>query len=426
MLVPNLRGLPRRRWNEHWRESGKEAGLASLPAGQDASPAAVLSVAGADTRTSLKARKAARILVVDDEAHVRSMIAATLERQGYEIMLASGGREAIDALEQDSFELILTDIVMQEGNGLALLERIHEQNPSLPVIMVTAIHDISVAIDSMRRGAYDYLLKPFERDHLLATVQRALEHRQALQESRTYQQNLEQVVRARTEMLRQAMEDLEHSYDVTLEALGDALDLKDSETEGHSKRVTAYTIALARAMGISPAEIKVIARGAFLHDIGKMAIPDEILRKPGKLTPEEQELMREHCARGYQMLRKIPFLAEAAEIVFTHQEHYDGRGYPSALKGAAIPIGSRIFAVADTLDAITSDRPYRAARSFDAAREEIIRCSGTQFDPAVVEVYLRIPNELWLELRSEINGQNRRFSTFDLAHPLGQPEEQAS
>ena len=175
--------------------------------------------------------------------------------------------------------------------------------------MVTAIHDISVAIDSMRRGAYDYLLKPFEREHLVSTVQRALDHRQALQESHNYQQNLEQVVRARTEMLRQAMEDLEHSYDVTLEALGDALDLKDSETEGHSKRVTAYTIALARAMGITPAEIKVIARGAFLHDIGKMAIPDEILRKPGKLTPEEQEVMREHCTRGYHMLRKIPFLS---------------------------------------------------------------------------------------------------------------------
>jgi putative nucleotidyltransferase with HDIG domain len=422
MLVPKSRGLSRRRFTEHWRETGTESGLASNLQGQDASPTAWL-VGGADTRTSLKARKAARILVVDDEAHVRSMISATLERQGYEVLVASGGREALEAIDQDGFELILTDIVMQEGNGLALLERIHAQNPNLPVIMVTAIHDISVAIDSMRRGAYDYLLKPFEREHLVATVQRALEHRQALQESRTYQQNLEQVVRARTEMLRQAMEDLEHSYDVTLEALGDALDLKDSETEGHSKRVTAYTIALARAMSISPAEIKVIARGAFLHDIGKMAIPDDILRKPGKLLPEEQEIMREHCARGYQMLRKIPFLAEAAEIVFTHQEHYDGTGYPSALKGAAIPVGARIFAVADTLDAITSDRPYRQARTFDAAREEIIRCSGTQFDPAVVEVYLKIPNELWLELRSEITGQNRQFSTFDIAHPLASPRE---
>ncbi len=397
--------------------------MASTPTGLDASSTAMLSVASTDKRASVNARKVARILVVDDEAHVRSMIAATLERQGYEVMLASGGREALEAIDQDTFELILTDIVMQEGNGLALLERIHGQNPNLPVIMVTAIHDISVAIDSMRRGAYDYLLKPFEREHLVATVQRALEHRQALQESRTYQQNLEQVVRARTEMLRQAMEDLEHSYDVTLEALGDALDLKDSETEGHSKRVTAYTIALARAMGISPAEIRVIARGAFLHDIGKMAIPDKILCKPGKLTPEEQEIMREHCARGYQMLRKIPFLAEAAEIVFTHQEHYDGSGYPSALKSTAIPIGARIFAVADTLDAITSDRPYRQARTFEAARAEIIRCSGTQFDPAVVEVYLKIPNELWLELRSEITGQNRHFSTFDIAHPLGSPRE---
>src|SRR5206468_11645463 len=208
----------------------------------------------------------------------------------------------------------------------------------------------------MRRGAYDYLLKPFEREHLIATVVRALQYGQALEESHSYQQSLEQVVRARTEMLRQAMEDLEHSYDITLEALGDALDLKDSETEGHSKRVTAYTIALARAMGISPAEIKVIARGAFLHDIGKMAIPDDILRKPGKLTPEEQELMREHCTRGYHMLRKIPFLSEAAEIVFAHQEHFDGTGYPNQLRGAEIPIGARIFAIADTLDAITSDR----------------------------------------------------------------------
>jgi putative nucleotidyltransferase with HDIG domain len=169
-------------------------------------------------------------------------------------------------------------------------------------------------------------------------------------------------------------------------------------------------------MGISPAEIKVIARGAFLHDIGKMAIPDEILRKPGTLTPEEQDVMRDHCTRGYHMLRKIPFLAEAAEIVYSHQEHYDGGGYPNQLRGDEIPIGSRIFAVADTLDAITSDRPYRRAKGFDAARIEILRCSGTQFDPGVVEVFLKIPNELWHELRSEITGQNKRFSTFDIPH----------
>jgi putative nucleotidyltransferase with HDIG domain len=351
---------------------------------------------------------------VDDEAHIRSMMGATLERHGYDVQMAASGNEALETLDQNTFDLVLTDIVMQDGNGIAVLDRIHAQQPQLPVVMVSAVHDISVAIDAMRRGAYDYLLKPFEREHLVNTVQRALEHRQLLQENHNYQENLEQVVRARTEMLRQAMENLEHSYDVTLEALGDALDLKDSETEGHSKRVTAYTIALARAMGISPAEIKVIARGAFLHDIGKMAIPDEILRKPGKLTTKEQEIMREHSSRGYHMLRKIPFLAGAAEIVFSHQEHYDGSGYPSGLRGSDIPIGARIFAVADTLDAITSDRPYRKARSFDVAREEILRCSGTQFDPAVVEVLLKISNELWFELRSEITNQNKRYSTFEL------------
>ena len=378
-------------------------------------------LAAAEARKLSRLRRPARILVVDDESHVRSMIGATLEHQGYDVQLACSGRDALETLEHNAFDLVLTDIVMQDGNGIALLERIRGQQPNLPVVMVTAIHDISVAIDSMRRGAYDYLLKPFEREHLVSTVQRALDHREALQESHDYQQSLEQVVRARTEMLRQAMEELEHSYDVTLEALGDALDLKDSETEGHSKRVTAYTIALARAIGIPPAAIKVIARGAFLHDIGKMAIPDEILRKPGSLSPEEQEVMRDHCTRGYHMLRKIPFLAEAAEIVFSHQEHFDGSGYPSGLRGNEIPIGSRVFAVADTLDAITSDRPYRRARNFDIAREEILRCSGTQFDPAVVEVFLKIPNDLWHELRSEITGQNKRFSTFDIANTPAPP-----
>jgi putative nucleotidyltransferase with HDIG domain len=368
---------------------------------------------------NLQARKPVRILVVDDEAPVRTMIAAALERQGFDIELASGGREALEALELNTFNLVLTDVVMQDVNGIALLERIHALQPSLPVVMVTAVHDISVAIDSMRRGAYDYLLKPFEPEQLLGTVARALNHRRALEETENYHQSLEEMVRARTEMLRHAMEDLEHSYDVTLEALGDALDLKDSETEGHSKRVTAYAIALARAMGIPPDEMKIIARGAFLHDVGKMAIPDEILRKPGQLDPHERELMREHCARGYQMLRKIPFLAGAAEIVFCHQEHFDGTGYPNGLRGREIPVGARIFAIADALDAITSDRPYRQASDFDFARKEILRCSGTQFDPAVVEVFLKIPNELWQELRSEISGQNKRYSTFDMAKAAG-------
>jgi putative nucleotidyltransferase with HDIG domain len=360
------------------------------------------------------ARLPARILVVDAEVHTRTMMVTALERQGHQVRMAASGLEALEMLGQTDFDLVLTEVVVQDGNGIALMEQIREQQPQLPVVMVTAVHDINVAIDSMHRGAYDYLLKPFEREHLLAAVRRALDHRKTLQENHRHQQKLEHAVQARTAMLRQAMEELEHSYDVTLEALGDALDLKDSETEGHSKRVTAYTIVLARAMGIKAAEIKIIARGAFLHDIGKMAIPDNILRKPGKLSAKELVVMREHCTQGYNMLRKIPFLSEAAEIVFTHHEHHNGSGYPAGRSGSKIPIGSRIFAVADALDAITSDRPYRKGRDFDAAREEVLRCSGTQFDPDVVEAYLKFPNDLWHELRAEITGHDKQFSTFDI------------
>jgi len=393
------------------------AGFGSLFSGPDGHADRPME---AGTRASARkprtSRVPAQILIVDDEAHVRSMIGTTLELRGYRVRKAASGHEAIAIVKENDFDLVLTEVQIQDGNGIALMEQIRGQQPQLPVVMVTAVHDISVAIDSMHRGAYDYLLKPFEREHLLTTVQRALEHRKTLLESHRYQQDLERAVRGRTDMLRQAMEELEHSYDVTLEALGDALDLRDSETEGHSKRVTAYTIMLARAMEISQAKIKVIARGAFLHDIGKMAIPDDILRKPRALSTHELAIMRDHCTRGYHMLRKIPFLHEAAEIVFSHHEHHDGSGYPVGLTGNDIPIGSRIFAVADAFDAITSDRPYRKARTIDVARREVLRCAGTQFDPGVVEVFLKFPNGLWHELRSEITGQDKLFSTIDIAN----------
>lgn len=375
------------------------------------------------TQTVAPGKHSSHILVVDDELPIRTLLGAMLERHGYACEMATSGRDALAALERNSFQLVLSDIVLRDMDGVALLERIRHLYPSVPIVMITAVHDLNVAVDVMRRGACDYLLKPFEKDQLLLAVERAMDRRKELEEHQLYRQNLEQMVRARTEMLRHTMEDLEHSYDVTLEALGDALDLKDSETEGHSKRVTAFTIALARAMGLSPAEIKVIARGAFLHDIGKMAIPDMILRKAGKLTPEEQLIMREHCDRGYQILRKIPFLSGAAEIVYSHQEHYDGSGYPNGLRGRKIPIGARIFAVADTLDAITSDRPYRMARSFEVAQAEILRCAGTQFDPGVVEVFLKIPNELWQELRAEISHRTQQEPLRAVAAPVSSPRE---
>ena len=354
---------------------------------------------------------AERILVVDDEEPIREIVMSMLSNAGFQCRQAGSGLEALAILESgEQFELMLSDLMMAELDGIGLLERTKEKFPDMPVVMVTAVHDVSVALAAIRNGAYDYMLKPFEREQLLAMVRRALENRRLKLENRAYQTNLESLVGARTEQLRKAMGDLERSYDITLEALGDALDLKDAETEGHSKRVTAFTIAMARAMGLQQDQIRIIARGAFLHDIGKMAIPDAILRKPGALTPEEQEIMKEHAFRGYQLLRNIPFLQEAAEIVYAHQEKFDGTGYPRGLKGDQIPLGARLFSIADTLDAITSDRPYRAAQTIQAAREEIRVWSGRQFDPKVVEVFLAMPESIWRDLRREIDSQIYRFA----------------
>jgi putative nucleotidyltransferase with HDIG domain len=343
------------------------------------------------------------ILVVDDEPALLDIIVALLERSGYDVSTASNPEQALNHLQDDpGCNLVLADIMMQPGDGLSLLDRIGQDHPGVPVVMLTAINDIHIASSAFRRGAVDYLLKPFNADQLDAVVVRALEHGRLMDQNAAYRQNLEDIISARTSRLRATMQDLERSYDFTLEAMGDALDLRDAETEGHSRRVTAYTIALAREIGLDAPQLRIIARGAFLHDIGKIAIPDRILLKPGKLDPEETVIMREHCTRGYEMVRKIPFLREAAEIVHAHQETYEGTGYPRGLRGNEIPLGARIFAIADTLDAMTSDRPYRKGRSFAEARAEIIRYSGTQFDPAIVQVFARMPAETWSDLRREV------------------------
>jgi putative nucleotidyltransferase with HDIG domain len=343
-----------------------------------------------------------KILVVDDEEAIREVVSTLLEAQGYRCTVSSNGRIALEAFGNDTFDLVLSDIVMPEMDGLKLLAELRSQDPDVPVIMVTAMHDISIALEAIRAGAYDYILKPFEKDQLHLSVRRALEHRRLVIENRTYQSDLEHLVAERTQQLSVTLQDLEQSYDYTLEALGSALDAKDAETEGHCQRVTAFTITIARSMGVDKGLLRHIARGAFLHDIGKMGIPDHILRKPGPLTTDEREIMRRHCEIGFAVLERIPFLKEAAEIVLSHQECYDGSGYPRGLKSEQIPLGARIFAVADTLDAMISDRPYRKALPISAAREEIRRYSGRQFDPRVVQVFMSIPDPVWIDLHEKI------------------------
>lgn len=354
-----------------------------------------------------------RILVVDGEEPIRETICSMLDAAGYETQQAESGMDALAILKKSGeFDLVVTEYLMPNLGGIAMLERVKEKYPDMPVLVLTGVNDVSVALSVLRNGAYDYLLKPFEREQLVATVRHGLELRRLKLETRAYESNLQALVMAKNEQLQQALADLERSYNVTLEAMGDLLDLKDPVNSGHAKHVTAYAIAIARAMGLPPKDIKVIARGVFLHDVGKLAIPDDIVRKTKALTVKETALMREHCFRGYQMLQKIPFLKEMSEIVYAHEERFDGKGYPRGLRGEEIPLGARIFAVADLLDAVTSEWPFGAAQTIAAAKEKILRFSGTQFDPDVVEVFLQMPETTWENLRKAIDSRYTSPSTM--------------
>lgn len=237
----------------------------------------------------------------------------------------------------------------------------------------------------------------------------------AIRNSRLYAKEQE-----RSRQLAEALSLLQQTYDETLEALSAALDLRDTETEGHSRRVTEYTLQLARSYGVPQEAMVSIERGSILHDIGKIGIPDGILLKPGKLTPEEWDVMRTHPLLGFRILASIDFLRPAIPIVLCHHERFDGKGYPLGLAGETIPLGARLFAVADTLDAMTSDRPYRQALPFEVAAEEIQRNAGKQFDPKVVEAFFRVSREEWLGIRERVNLQfrERRASLDQLANLL--------
>ena len=346
--------------------------------------------------------KGGRILVVDDEEAVCMLLCERLTPAGFECSGCSSGMAALELLKSKSFDLVVSDLNMPGMTGLQLLEKARKDYPHSAFLIVTGVDDIRVATQAMKEGADDYLLKPFQFDAVLASVQRALQKKRLEIEVEHYRQNLEQMVEQRTRQLQFAMKRIEMTYDETLEALGAALDLRDNETAGHSQRVSHYCLEMARAMGIEGERLKHIARGSYLHDIGKIGTPDSILLKPGKLTPEEKQIMETHARIGYKLVSRIAFLAPAAEIVLTHQERYDGTGYPQGLVGDEIPLGARIFAIADTLDAMTSDRPYRRALSFSTARSEIERETGRQFDPEVVRVFLSIPGEVWEEIRAAI------------------------
>jgi response regulator RpfG family c-di-GMP phosphodiesterase len=342
-----------------------------------------------------EAQRAARVVIVDDSPADAKLLFVLLTEAAFDCAVAASGEEALVALQRQPFDAVVSDVRMPGISGLSLLAEVRRQHPYVAFLVVTGVDDVRVGIAAMTAGADDYLVKPFEEDAVVASLRRALERKRLEREVENYRRHLEQMVADRTRELRAALQRLERSYEDTLQALGAAIDLRDSETAGHSRRVCRYSIEMAKRMGFSPGPLKSLAMGAYLHDIGKLGIPDGILLKPGPLSSAEWKLMKQHSQIGYDLVKDIPFLAEAAEIILTHHERFDGSGYPRGLKGEHIPLGARTFAIADTLDAMTSDRPYRRAFSFDEALETIKHGSGRLFDPQVVAAFLSVPPQTW-------------------------------
>ena len=340
-----------------------------------------------------------RVLIVDDDRQIRRVIHEFFVSSGYDCSVASNGREGLAAFDAERPPLTVTDVNMPVMDGLTFLKQARAIEPDAAVLVLTGVGDVQTAVEALKFGAYDFILKPVNMDELLIAAERAVEHRQLLLERREYHALLERRVAEATRDLAATLRELEDTYRSTLEALGSAIDTRDLGTHAHSRRVRGYSLAVARAHGVPDTALRDIEHGVLLHDIGKIGIPDAILLKPGPLTPAEWKIMRTHPALGREIIEQIPFLRGAIPIVYHHHERWDGTGYPLGLKAEAIPLGARIFAVADAFDAMTFDRPYSRAIGLPDARTEIQRCAGTHFDPAVVTTFMSVPLELFEEIR---------------------------
>lgn len=339
-----------------------------------------------------------RLLIVDDEVEVRGVLHELLGNT-YHCAEAASAEEALNQLRDTNYELVISDITMSGMTGLEMIPHVKVVSPDTVIVMISGMQTIESAINALRLGAFDYLMKPFDLRQAEAAVARALEHHELVVAKRRYENHLEELVEQRTAELDQALDSLENAYRTTLQALTAALETRDAETHGHSERVVTFSLRLGREYGLSGAEMKALEFGSLLHDIGKIGVPDAILRKPAKLTDEEWVRMREHPMHGQQILRGIKFLEGAAKVVAQHHEKWDGSGYPLGLKTEEIDICARIFSVADAFDAITSDRVYRKGRPYEAAAQELDEWSNRQFDPKVVEAFHRVPKDDWDELR---------------------------
>jgi putative two-component system response regulator len=352
----------------------------------------------------------ARVLIVDDEPEIREMLCDLLGLD-YDCEGAASAEDALAQLRVGKFNLIVSDITMGGMSGLEMIPHAHAVSPETVVVMISGMQTIESAVEALRVGAFDYIMKPFDLRQVEAAVKRALEHYELREAKRRYENQLEELVEQRTVELDDALSSLEDAYRSTLKALTAALETRDAETHGHSERVVTFSLRLGRELRLDKAEMTALEFGSLLHDIGKIGVPDAILRKPAKLDEEEWVRMREHPLHGQQILREIEFLEGAARVVAQHHERWDGSGYPFGLRGEEIDLNARIFSVADAFDAMISDRVYRRGRSYEAAAEELDSWSGRQFDPQVVAAFHRVPREDWEELhRLSVMRKKERLS----------------
>lgn len=348
------------------------------------------------------------IFAIDDEEPIRKVLNTHLVKEGYNVIQSQGGAGVFEALKAASFDLVICDIRMPEVDGVQVLAHVRENYPTVPVIMLTGLTDVATVIEVMKKGAFDYLMKPMKKEDLLVVIGRAFVHRDLLVrnkeleiENREYQMFLEQKVRERTRELNTKALELQKANSLLktmnlqfINVLAETIEAKDHHTSGHCNRMRHLCVELGKAAGLSAEDLETLEYASVLHDLGKIGINESVLNKQGPLDESECMHIKEHTEIGEKILMGVPLMAGVAEVVVAHHENFDGTGYPRGLKGDGIPLSARIIAVVDLYDAMISDRPYRKGMPLERVIEEMKRVAGTQLDPAMVELF--VANNIYL------------------------------
>ncbi len=342
------------------------------------------------------------IFIVDDEEFIRKVLKTHLAKEGYDVIESPGGNRVYDDLNVANFDLVISDITMPEIDGYKVLEYVRSNMETVPVIMLTGLTDISIAIDIMKKGAFDYVMKPVKKAELLDTIKRALVYRDLLErntelerQNKEYQFYLEDKVKARTKELSEKAVELKRANELLKEAnmqfvgvMAETIEAKDTYTRGHCDRMKELCLKIGQLLKLSEEEMEVLEYATLLHDLGKVSTKEAILNKEGRLTEEELQHMREHSQVGEKILESITLMGPVARVVGSHHENFDGSGYPRGLKGDDIPLMARIISVADLFDAMHTTRPYRKGLGLDVIIEELKRVSGSQLDPEIVDIFV--------------------------------------